>query len=88
VVVTIDARSKLILKEVRHVPDMHPNLISIEKLDDVGLVSHFGAGKWKLAKRSMVIAKGSKEGSSYSMYKIIFDGEANVLKDSKDLWHK
>ena len=34
----------LILKDVRHVPDMRLNLISAEKLDDVGLVNHFGGG--------------------------------------------
>jgi len=49
----------------KHVLDLRLNLIFVGKLDDVGLVSHFGAKKWKLTKGSMVIAKGLKEGSLY-----------------------
>ena len=30
---------KLLLKDVKHVPDMYPNLISIGKFDDEGVVS-------------------------------------------------
>jgi len=58
------------------------------KLDDVGFISHFGIGKWKLEKGNLVIFKGSKEGSLYIMQGKICSGEANVATDSKDLWHK
>ena len=34
--------SKLILKDVRHVPDIRLNLISAGKLDDEGFVNYFG----------------------------------------------
>ena len=42
--------SKLVLKDVRHVLDIHLNLISTGRLDDEGFTSYFGESKWKLAK--------------------------------------
>ena len=33
------------LKDVRHIPDMHLNLISISVLDKEGYESHLGNGK-------------------------------------------
>jgi len=58
------------------------------KLDDVGFISHFGTGKWKLAKGNLVIAIGSKEGSLYTMQERICSREASLARDSKDLWRK
>ncbi|KAK4434907.1 Retrovirus-related Pol polyprotein from transposon TNT 1-94 [Sesamum alatum] len=54
---------QLILKDVRHVPDMCLNLISVGKLKDDGFESHYGNGKWKLTKGNLVVARGIKEGS-------------------------
>jgi len=56
-----------VLKDVRHVPDKRLNLISAGKLDDVGLLNHFGGGMWKLTKGSLIVSKGKKEGSLYFM---------------------
>lgn len=66
--------SKLILKDVRHVPDIHLNLISTGRLDDEGFTNWFGESKWRLT-----------NGSEAKLHK----GEINaVLKDvSIDLWH-
>ena len=36
---------KLILEDVRHIFDIRLNLMSVGKLDDIGLGSHFGEGK-------------------------------------------
>ena len=58
---------KLMLKDVRHVPDMRLNLISLGKLDDAGLVNFFGGGIWKLTKGSLIVAREKKEGSLYFM---------------------
>jgi len=88
IVLLTNTKNKLVLKEVRHVPEMRLNLISTGKLDDVGFISHFGTGKWKLTKGNIVIARGSKEGSLYIMQRRICSGEANVATYSKDLWHK
>ena len=51
---------KLILEDVRHVPNIRLNLMSVGKLDDIGLGSHFGEGKWKLTKGSLIVACGDK----------------------------
>ena len=81
--------SKFVLKEVRHVPEMRLNLISIGKLDETGMINQFGAGRWKLNRGSMVIARGKKEGSLYIMQGKIYKGEMNVAQDTtKELWHK
>ena len=81
--------NKLVLKEVRHVPDMRLNLISVSKLDEAGMINQFGAGRWKLSRGSMIIARCKKEGSLYTMQGKICKGETNVAQDAtKDLWHK
>ena len=49
--------SKLILKDVRHVQNIHLNLISTGRLDDEGFTNYFGESKWKLTKGSLVIAR-------------------------------
>uniref|UniRef100_A0A2N9FPQ8 Reverse transcriptase Ty1/copia-type domain-containing protein n=1 Tax=Fagus sylvatica TaxID=28930 RepID=A0A2N9FPQ8_FAGSY len=45
-------------RDVRHIPDMRLNLISISVLDKEGYESHLGNGKWKLFKGSLVFARG------------------------------
>ena len=80
---------KLVLKEVRHVPEMHLNLISTGKLAEVGMINQFGVGKWKLSRGSIVVTRGKKEGSLYIMHGTICKGETNVAQDAaKELWHK
>jgi len=56
---------KLVLKEAIHILDMLVNLISTGKLDDVGMINQFGAGKF--SKGSMIVAHCKKEGSLYIM---------------------
>ena len=51
---------KLLPKDVRHIPDIHFNLISTGRLDDEGYNNKFGEGKWKLTKGSLVAAKCKK----------------------------
>ncbi|CAL2259644.1 unnamed protein product [Prunus armeniaca] len=55
----------LVLKDVRHVPDMRLNLISTGLLDDEGYTNVFAEGKWKLSKNSLVLARGKKENTLY-----------------------
>ena len=52
--------SKLILKDVRHDPDIRLNLILMGKLNDEGFVNYFGESKLKLSKDSLVVARGMK----------------------------
>ena len=90
VTLTTDVGCRLVLKDVRHVPDMRLNLISVGKLDDVGLMNYFGKSQWKLSKGNLVVARGKKEGSLYMMQGKINGGEANTVRDdsSLEMWHK
>ena len=81
---------KLLLKNVRHVPDIRLNLISTGMLDDEGYNNHFGDGKWKLTKGSLVVAKGTKASSLYFTQGKIGYGIVNSVDDDffTELWHK
>jgi hypothetical protein len=57
--------NKWILKEVRHVPDMRKNLISIGKLEPEGCISILTDTTRKVTKESLVIEKGEKVGTLY-----------------------
>ena len=79
---------KLFLRNVRHVPDIRLNLISTGVLDNEGYVTHFGEGKCKLTKGSMVIARAKKISTLYRMPAKLCKGEVNVIEDSStQLWH-
>ncbi|KAF5932870.1 hypothetical protein HYC85_029041 [Camellia sinensis] len=81
---------KLLLKDVRHVPDIRLNLISTGKLDDEGFNNKFGNGILKLTKGSLVVAKCKKTHTLYSMQGKICKSVVNALEDdtSTELWHK
>ncbi|KAK6145814.1 hypothetical protein DH2020_019683 [Rehmannia glutinosa] len=67
IILNTDTGSRLTLKDVRHIPDIRLNIISTGKLDDVGYDNHFGEGKWKLTKGSLIVAKGQKQNSLYGL---------------------
>ena len=73
-----------------HVPDIRLNLIYGGKLDDEGYNNNFSDGKWKLSKGSLVVAKGKKTCSLYTMQAKICKGVVNTLENdsSTDLWHR
>ena len=48
----------LILKDVRHVPDICLDLISTLVLDKEGYGNYFRSGKWRLSKGSLMFARG------------------------------
>lgn len=80
----------LLLKDVRHAPDVRLNLISVGKLDDDGFCSTFGSEQWKLTKGSMVVARGNKTSSLYMMEGKLSKGAINVVQEDQvtELWHK
>ncbi|KAL5707969.1 glutamine--tRNA ligase [Ranunculus cassubicifolius] len=78
----------LLLKEVRHVPDLRLSLISTGKLDDEGYYNTFGNGMWKLTKDSLVVAKGKKEGSLYKTRVKLSGAQLNAIEGSYDIWHQ
>ena len=63
----IGTESKLILKNVRHVLDIHLNLISTCRFDNEGFTHYFGESKWKLTKGSLIVTRGKKLNSCYVM---------------------
>jgi hypothetical protein len=54
-----------LLKEVRHVPGLRKNLISIGQLESEGCISIFTDKVWKVTKGSFFIEKGEKVGTMY-----------------------
>jgi hypothetical protein len=58
-------QNQWLLKEVRHVPYLRKNTISIGQLASEGCISIFIYKMWKVIKKSLVIAKGEKVGTLY-----------------------
>jgi len=54
-----------LLKNVRHVPYLKKNVISIGKLGGEGCVTTFTDKTWKVTKGALVIEKGEKVGTLY-----------------------
>ena len=81
---------ELLLKNVRHVSDIRLNLISIGKLDDKGYESYFGRQRWKLTKGSLVMARGKKTNSLYTIEAKVRINSINVMEKEVQikLWHK
>lgn len=48
----------MVLKNVRHVPDMYLNLICTREFDDEGYYSIQGGGKWSISKGNLVVGRG------------------------------
>ena len=59
---------QMMLKGVRHVPEVKKNLISTGLLDDDGYHTTFGSQKWKINKGAMAIARGPKLDTLYSLH--------------------
>ena len=80
---------KLKLKYIRHVLDLHLNLISGFALDKQGYENHFDKGKWKLTKGSLVVAKGESCCTLYKTQGKVCNNELHATKGtSLELWHK
>ena len=80
---------KLKLKYIRHVLDLHLNLISGFALDKQGYENHFDKGKWKLTKGSLVVAKGEACCTLYKTQGKVCNDELHVIEGtSLELWHK
>ena len=54
------------LKDVRYIPGLKRNLISIGQLDSTGYATKLGNSSWKIKKGAMVVARGSKSGTLYT----------------------
>ncbi|KAK2997398.1 hypothetical protein RJ639_024918 [Escallonia herrerae] len=57
----------LVLKDVRHISELQKNLISISGLDRKGYFMAFGEKQWKVIKGSMVVTRGERVGTLYTL---------------------
>lgn len=82
--------TRLVLKDVKHVPDIRMNLISTGRLDDEGFYSLHGGGKWKLSRGSLIVARGEKSSSFYWMHAKVSKDAVNAVENdgAMELWHK
>ncbi|PKI45901.1 hypothetical protein CRG98_033700 [Punica granatum] len=80
---------KLLLKKVRHVPEIRLNLISTGQLDDEGYSNEFSNGRWKLSKGLLIVARGQKTDTLYRLRARHNSGQINVVEDYPiELWHR
>ncbi|CAA0832257.1 Uncharacterized mitochondrial protein AtMg00710, partial [Striga hermonthica] len=65
VCIQTDIGCTITLKDVRHVPDLRLNLISVHALHLAGYTNNFGNGTWRLTKGSLLAARGTVRSTLY-----------------------
>ena len=79
----------MLLKDVRHVPEVRLNLISAGQLDDEGYTGSIQNGVMKFSKGSLIVARTRKVNTLYLMNAWLCPEEVNVASDTAgELWHK
>ncbi|KAK2975045.1 hypothetical protein RJ640_021054 [Escallonia rubra] len=82
------------LGDVRYIPDLKKNLISLGTLDSIDCSISIKGGVMKVSKGAMVIMKGQKTGNLYKLIGNTVRGGASVSThagsrdDNSELWHK
>ncbi|KAJ9547627.1 LOW QUALITY PROTEIN: hypothetical protein OSB04_020170 [Centaurea solstitialis] len=71
---------KLVLRNVKHVPDMRLNVIFASLLDD-GYNNNFGDGIWKLTRGSLIVAIGKKNPKLYMTHPKISNNIVNAVEN-------
>ncbi|KAG9446257.1 hypothetical protein H6P81_012385 [Aristolochia fimbriata] len=81
---------KLILKEVRHLPDLQKNLISVNKLDQEGYKITFENNSWKVSRGALTLIKGKAVGTLYPLCTKVDQiiSLAAEKDDKASLWHR
>ena len=75
------------LKDVRFIPGLKRNIISVGQLDQEGYRTTFAGSKWKITKGAMVISHGKKNSTLYvtsSMENIVAVAESD---EKLQIWH-
>ncbi|KAH9780126.1 hypothetical protein KPL71_007968 [Citrus sinensis] len=78
------------LANVRHVPDLKRNLISLGMLDKMGCVIKLESGILKVLKGSMVLMKGNLDNGLYVLQGSVVTGDVGVSNQNLNktlLWH-
>lgn len=76
------------LKDVRHIPELRKNLISVKQLSREGCDAHFSDDCWKITKGSMIIARGKDAGSLYTTMNACVTVAVADSKKNTNLWHQ
>ena len=78
------------LTNVRHIPDLKRNLISLGMLDRMGCVIKLESGTLKVIKGSMVLMKGNLDNGLYVLQGSVVTGDVGVSNQNLNktlLWH-
>ena len=76
------------MEDVRYIPGIKKNLISIGQLDCRGYATEFRKGSWKIVKGAMVVARSTKYGTLYTTTGCIIMDAATEGASGSCLWHK
>ena len=80
---------RLMLKDVRRVPDVKLNQMLAGWLDDEGYIGSFHNSAWKFSKGSLLVARTQKQNTLYVMHARLCRDKANVVANlDGELWHK
>ncbi|XXG70306.1 hypothetical protein AAC387_Pa06g3094 [Persea americana] len=80
------------LSDVRHIPELKKNLISLGTLDSNGCTYKAGGGVMRISKGALVVMKGLKQNGLYFLQGSTITGAAAVSSSDSDseitkLWH-
>ena len=76
------------LKDVRHIPNLRKNLISVGQLANEGYTTFFQGDDWKISKGTMTIARGKKSGTLYMTTDARCSIAIAVGNETPKLWHQ
>jgi len=79
---------QLLLRGVKHAPDIRFNLIFVQMLDDSGYENHFGSQKWKLSRGNLIVAKGERNSKLYWTKALVSKDSGNAMDMDASLWHR
>ncbi|KAJ4736375.1 Transposon Ty1-NL2 Gag-Pol polyprotein [Rhynchospora pubera] len=79
---------KWALHDVRYIPGLKKNLISVGQLDKEGFRIIFGEGSWKIVKEALVVARGTKTSTLYLINSSVPLVAVAGAKADPNLWHK
>jgi hypothetical protein len=75
------------LKNVRHIPNLKKNLISLGTLDSIGYKYSGEGGVIRVSKGSLVMMQGNKVDDLYFLQGSTVTGSVDVSSDATQLWH-
>ena len=75
------------MKDVRYIPRLKKNLISVSQLDSTGYVAQFEKSSWKIVKGAMVVVRGTKYRTLYTTAGCINMTVVAEVASGSYLWH-